>query len=148
MNKNKKNNIINNFNKINSSSELHNSQKKNILTNLHMKRISLKKKVKKFSQRMNSKNNKQNCYRKKVGNNNNKINVIFNGDVIINKNQLIEIRPNNISSNKNNNNDVNKNKNGIVIINNINKDRGNSMKIINVNRNINLINKKEQNINT
>ena len=47
-----------------------------------------------------------------------------------------------------NNNDVNKNKNGIVIINNINKDRGNSMKIINVNRNINLINKKEQNINT
>ena len=111
-----------------------------------MKRISLKKKVKKFSQRMNSKNNKQNCYRKKVGNNNNKINVIFNGDVIINKNQLIEIRPNNISSNKNNNNDVNKN--GIVIINNINKDRGNSMKIINVNRNINLINKKEQNINT
>jgi hypothetical protein len=148
LNKNKKNNIINNFNKINSSSELHNSQKKNILTNLHMKRISLKKKVKKFSQRMNSKNNKQNCYRKKVGNNNNKINVIFNGDVIINKNQLIEIRPNNISSNKNNNNDVNKNKNGIVIINNINKDRGNSMKIINVNRNINLINKKEQNINT
>ena len=114
-----------------------------------MKRISLKKKVKKFSQRMNSKNNKQNFYRKKVGNNNNKINVIFNGDVIINKNQLIEIRPNNISSNKiNNNNDVNKNKNGIVIINNINKDRGNSMKIINVNRNINLINKKEQNINT
>ena len=36
----------------------------------------------------------------------------------------------------------------IIINNNINKEKGNSFKIINVNRNINLINKKEQNINT
>ena len=83
-----------------------------------------------------------------MGNNNNKINVIFNGDVIINKNQLIEIKQNNLTNNRNSNNDINKNKNGLLIINNINKDRGNSFKIINVNRNINLINKKEQNINT
>ena len=148
LNQNKKNNINYNFNKINSSSELHNSQKKNILTNLHMKRISLKKKVKKYSQKINSKNTKKNCYRKQMGNNNNKINVIFNGDVIINKNQLIEIRSNNLTNNKTSNNDINKNKNGMLLINNINKDRGNSFKIINVNRNINLINKKDQNINT
>ena len=114
-----------------------------------MKRISLKKKVKKYSQRINSKNIKKNCYRKKSGNNNNKINVIFNGDVIINKNQLIEIKTNNLTNNRNSNNDINKNKNGMIIINNnINKEKGNSFKIINVNRNINLINKKEQNINT
>ena len=149
LNKNQKNYIKYNFSKINSSSELHNPPKKNILTKLQMKRISLKKKVKKFSQRINSKNTKKNCYRKQIGNNNNKINVIFNGDVIINKNQLIEIRPNNATNNRNSNNDINKNKNGMLIINNnINKDRGNSFKLINVNRNINLINKKEQNINT
>ena len=149
LNKNKKNNIRCNFSKINSSSELHNSPKKNILINLKMKRISLKKKVKKYSQRINSKNIKKNCYRKKSGNNNNKINVIFNGDVIINKNQLIEIKTNNLTNNRNSNIDINKNKNGMIIINNnINKEKGNSFKIINVNRNINLINKKEQNINT
>ena len=38
-------------------------------------------------------------------------------------------------------------KNAILPINCINKERGNSVKIINVNRNINLINKKEQNNN-
>ena len=63
-----------------------------------------------------------------------------------NKNQLIEIKTNNLTNNRNSNN---KNKNGMIIINNnINKDKGNSFKIINVNRNINLINKKEQKINT
>ena len=148
MNNNKKNNINYNFNKINLLSELPNSKKKKILTNSHMKRISLKKKVKKFSQKINLKNTKKNGYRKQMGNNKNKINVIFNGDVIINKNQLIEIRSNNLTNNKTSNNDINKNKNGMLLINNINKDRGNSFKIINVNRNINLINKKEQNINT
>ena len=139
LNKNKKNNIKYNLIQINSSSELHNSPKKNILTNLKMKKISLKKEVKKFSQGINSKNTKKNSYRMQMGNNNNKINVIFNGDVIINKNQLIEIKQNNLTNNRNSNNDINKNKNGMLIINNINKDRGNSFKIINVNRNINLI---------
>ena len=78
--------------------------------------------------------------------NNNKITVIFNGDVIINKNQLIEIRQNSLNNNfRNSKKDINKNR--IVIINASNKDRGNSLKIINVNRNVNLINKKEQNSN-
>ena len=49
--------------------------------------------------------------------------------------------------NKSTNKDNNKNTNAILPINCINKERGNSVKIINVNRNINLINKKEQNNN-
>ena len=147
LNKNKKNNFINyNFNKINSSSQLQNSPKKNILSKIQLKRISLKKKFKKFSQRMSSKNTKNN-FNKKQNDNNNKINFIFNGDVIINKNQLIEIKQNSINNKNINNKDNNKNKNGILQMNNTNKDRD-SLKIINVNRNINLINKKLQNLNT
>ena len=150
LNKNKKNNNINhNFKPINSSSEIKNVQKKNILSKLNLKKIAFKKKAKKFSQRVSINNVKKNNFRKPKGNNNNnKINVIFNGDVIINKNQVIEIKQNSINSmNKSTNKDGNKNKNAIIPINNINKERGNSVKIINVNRNINLINKKEQNNN-
>jgi len=150
LNKNKKNNNINhNFKPINSSSEIKNVQKKNILSKLNLKKIAFKKKANKFSQRVSINNVKKNNFRKPKGNNNNnKINVIFNGDVIINKNQVIEIKQNSINSmNKSTNKDGNKNKNAIIPINNINKERGNSVKIINVNRNINLINKKEQNNN-
>ena len=147
LNKNKKSNFINyNINKINSS-ELQNVPKKNILSKIQLKKISLKKKFKKFSQRMSSKNTKNN-FNKKQNDNNNKINFIFNGDVIINKNQLIEIKQNSINNKNNNNKDINKNKSGIMQINNSNKDRDNSLKIINVNRNINLINKKLQNLET
>ena len=147
LNKNKKSNFINyNINKINSS-ELQNVPKKNILSKIQLKKISLKKKFKKFSQRMSSKNTKNN-FNKKQNDNNNKINFIFNGDVIINKNQLIEIKQNSINNKNNNNKDINKNKSGIMEINNSNKDRDNSLKIINVNRNINLINKKLQNLET
>ena len=149
LNKNKKNNINHNFKPINSSSEIKNVQKNNVLSKLNLKKIAFKKKTKKFSQRVSINNVKKNIYRKPKGNsNNNKINVIFNGDVIINKNQVIEIKQNSINSmNKSTNKDGNKNKNAIIPINNINKERGNSVKIINVNRNINLINKKEQNNN-
>ena len=150
LNKNKKNNNINhNFKPINSSSEIKNVQKKNILSKLNLKKIAFKKKAKKFSQRVSINNVKKNNFRKPKGNNNNnKINVIFNGDVIINKNQVIEIKQNSINSmNKSTNKDNNKNTNAILPINCINKERGNSVKIINVNRNINLINKKEQNNN-
>ena len=149
LNKNKKNNINHNFKPINSSSEIKNVQKNNILSKLNLKKIAFKKKTKKFSQRVSINNVKKNIYRKPKGNsNNNKINVIFNGDVIINKNQVIEIKQNSINSmNKSTNKDNNKNTNAILPINCINKERGNSVKIINVNRNINLINKKEQNNN-
>ena len=147
LNKNKKNNNMNyNFKPINSSSELKNVKNKNILSKISLQKISFKKKTKKFSQRISLKNVKRNFYRKQKGNNNNKINLIFNGDVIINKNQLIEIKQNSIN-NRSSNKDINKNKNVILPINNINKERGNSLKIINVNRNLNLINKKEHNIN-
>ena len=147
LNKNKKNNNMNyNFKPINSSSELKNIKNKNILSKISLQKISFKKKTKKFSQRISLKNVKRNFYRKQKGNNNNKINLIFNGDVIINKNQLIEIKQNSIN-NRSSNKDINKNKNVILPINNINKERGNSLKIINVNRNLNLINKKEHNIN-
>ena len=96
---------------------------------------------------MNLKNIKKRIYAEQRDNiNTNKINVIFNGDVIINKNQLIEIKQNN-SNNKNINKDVNKNKNVISPIDKVNKGKEKSPKIINVNRNINLINKKEQNQN-
>ena len=113
-----------------------------------LKKISLKKKFTKFSQRISSKNTKNNSNKKHNDNNinNNKINFIFNGDVIINKNQLIEIKQNSINNKNINNKDINKNKSGIMQINNSNKDRDNSLKIINVNRNINLINKKLQNL--
>jgi hypothetical protein len=148
-NKNKKNSNNNcNFSKINLSSELYQKQKKIILYNLNMKKNSIKKKTKKFTQGFSAKNTKKNFYRKEKRNinNSNKINVIFNGDVIINKNQLIEIRQNSLNNNfRNSKKDINKNR--IVIINASNKDRGNSLKIINVNRNVNLINKKEQNSN-
>ena len=149
LNKNKKNNINHNFKPINSSSEIKNVQTNNVLSKLNLKKIAFKKKTKKFSQRVSINNVKKNIYRKPKGNsNNNKINVIFNGDVIINKNQVIEIKQNSINSmNKSTNKDNNKNTNAILPINCINKERGNSVKIINVNRNINLINKKEQNNN-
>ena len=137
LNKNKKNNINHNFKPINSSSEIKNVQKNNVLSKLNLKKIAFKKKTKKFSQRVSINNVKKNIYRKPKGNsNNNKINVIFNGDVIIIN-----------SMNKSTNKDNNKNTNAILPINCINKERGNSVKIINVNRNINLINKKEQNNN-
>ena len=138
-----------NFKPINSSSELKNVKNKNILSKINLNKQSFKKKPKKFSQRISLKNVKRNFYAKPKGNNNNKINLIFNGDVIINKNQLIEIKQNSMNSNnRNSNKDIHLNKNGILPINNLNKERGNSLKIINVNRNINLINKKDHNINT
>ena len=142
--------IFNNhyFNIINSSSELQNIHKKNLLTKFSLKRLSIKKKTKKFSQRVSLKKVKKKIYKNQKGNNANKINLIFNGDVIINKNQLIEIKQNNNNNNNNKiiNNDI-KNKNNLLTINGTNKERGNSSKIINVNRNNNLINKREQNIN-
>ena len=136
------------FNIINSSSELQNIHKKNLLTKFSLKRLSIKKKTKKFSQRVSLKKVKKKIYKNQKGNNANKINLIFNGDVIINKNQLIEIKQNNNNNNNNKiiNNDI-KNKNNLLTINGTNKERGNSSKIINVNRNNNLINKREQNIN-
>ena len=149
LNKNQKNIKINyNFKPINSSSEIQNIHKNNILSKLNLKKIAIKRKQKRFSQRMNLKNIKKRIYAEQRDNiNTNKINVIFNGDVIINKNQLIEIKQNN-SNNKNINKDVsNKNKNVVSPIDKVNKGKEKSPKIINVNRNINLINKKEQNQN-
>ena len=150
LNKNKKNNNMNNnFKPINSSSsEIQNSYQKNILSKFNMKKITYKNNVKKFSQRISLKNVKRSfCADQKDINNNNKINVIFNGDVIINKNQLIEIKQNSKNNNKSINKDINKIKKVFSPISKINKERENSFKIINVNRNINLINKKEKNIN-
>ena len=148
LNKNKKYRDNHYFNIINSSSELQNIHKKNLLTKFSLKRLSIKKKTKKFSQRVSLKKVKKKIYKNQKGNNANKINLIFNGDVIINKNQLIEIKQNNNNNNNNKiiNNDI-KNKNNLLTINGTNKERGNSSKIINVNRNNNLINKREQNIN-
>ena len=148
LNKNQKNIKINyNFKPINSSSEIQNIHKNNILSKLNLKKIAIKRKQKRFSQRMNLKNIKKRIYAEQRDNiNTNKINVIFNGDVIINKNQLIEIKQNN-SNNKNINKDINKNKNVVSPIDKVNKGKEKSPKIINVNRNINLINKKEQNQN-
>ena len=150
LNKNKKNNNMNNnFKPINSSSsEIQNGYQKNILSKFNMKKIAYKNNVKKFSQRISLKNVKRSfCADQKDINNNNKINVIFNGDVIINKNQLIEIKQNGKNNNKSINKDINKIKKVFSPISKINKERENSFKIINVNRNINLINKKEKNIN-
>ena len=141
----KKNNNNINYNIINSSSDLQNIRGNNILSKLILKKLSFKRKTKKLSQRVSLKNIKKKIYRKQKSNTN-KINVIFNGDVIINKNELIEIKQNNININNRSNKNINKNQNNIFSLNSTNKDRGNSFNIINVNRNINLINKKDQNI--
>ena len=127
-----------NSKKINSSTEVKNNHIKDVLFNLN--KISIKKKNKKYSQRLSKLKEKNNFYiksKKKFKNNRG----MLSGDNIFNKKKIIEIKQNSLYVNnkgyqKDNNNNIKSN-------DTISHERGNSLQIINVNRNINLINKKE-----
>ena len=132
-------NINYNFGKINSSTEVKNNHIKDILFKLN--KISIKKKTKKNSQRISKKKDKIKFYIKPKNKYKNR--GILSGDNIFNRKKIIEIKQNSLHLNsrtthKDNNNNV-KSNNTIS-----HRERGNSLQIINVNRNINLINKKDR----
>ena len=132
-------NINYNFGKINSSTEVKNNHIKDILFKLN--KISIKKKAKKNSQRISKKKDKIKFYIKPKNKYKNR--GMLSGDNIFNRKKIIEIKQNSLHLNsrtthKDNNNNV-KSNNTIS-----HRERGNSLQIINVNRNINLINKKER----
>ena len=129
----------NNLNKINSSTEVKNNHIKDVLFNLN--KISIKKKAKKNSQRISKKKKENHFYvkPKKYCKSNRGM---MSGDNIFNRKKIIEIKQNSLYMNnrmiQNDNNNVKSN-------NTISHERGNSLQIINVNRNINLFNKNESN---
>ena len=129
----------NNLNKINSSTEIKNNHIKDVLFNLN--KISIKKKAKKNSQRFTKKKKENNFYvkPKKYFKSNRGM---MSGDNIFNRKKVIEIKQNSLYMNnrmiQNENNNAKSN-------NTISHERGNSLQIINVNRNINLFNKNESN---
>ena len=132
-------NINYNFGKINSSTEVKNNHIKDILFKLN--KISIKKKAKKSSQRISKKKDKIKYYIKQKNKYKNR--GMLSGDNIFNRKKIIEIKQNSLHLNsrtthKDNNNNV-KSNNTIS-----HRERGNSLQIINVNRNINLINKKDR----
>ena len=123
-------------NKINSSTEVKNNHIKDVLFNLN--KISIKKKNKKYSQRMSKIKESNNFYikpKKKYHNNRG----MLSGDNIFNRKKIIEIKQNSLYIN---NKGMAKD-NNIRSNDTVSHERGNSLQIINVNRNINLINKKE-----
>ena len=124
-------------NKINSSTEVKNNHIKDVLFNLN--KISIKKKNKKYSQRISKIKENNNFYikpKKKYHNNRG----MLSGDNIFNRKKIIEIKQNSLYIN---NKGMAKDNNNIRSNDTISHERGNSLQIINVNRNINLINKKE-----
>ena len=134
-----KKNIYSFNNKINSSTEVRNNHIKDIL--FHLNKISIKKRSKKNSQRISKRKEKNKFYikpKKKFKN----MRGMFSGDNIFNHKKNIEIKQN--SLNKNN---ISIHKDSNVISNNTisHRERGNSIQIINVNRNINLFNKNQKN---
>ena len=135
-----KKNLYSFSSKINSSTEVRNNHIKDML--FHLNRISIKKKSKKNSQRNSKIKEKNKIFlkpKKKIKN----TRAMFSGDNINNHKKIIEIKQNSI----NKNNRTNHKDNNIVIANNTisHRERGNSIQIINVNRNIHLFNKNEKN---
>ena len=132
-------NINYNLNKINSSTELKNNHIKDILFKLN--KISIKKKSKKNSQRL-SKNKENNKFYVKPKKKYKKNRGMLSGDNIFNRKKVMEIKQNSLHAN---NRTIRKDHNNNAKSNNTisHRDRGNSFQIINVNRNINLINKND-----
>ena len=130
-------NINYNLGKINSSTEVKNIHIKDMLFKLN--KISIKKKAKKSSQRVSKKKDKIKFYIKPK----NKYNRgILSGDNIFNRKKIIEIKQNSLHLNSRT---THKDNNNVKSNNTIShRERGNSLQIINVNRNINLINKKDR----
>ena len=126
-----------NLNKINSSTEVKNNHIKDILFKLN--KISIKKKNKKHSQRVSKiKDNKFYIKPKKKFKNNRGM---LSGDNIFNRKKVIEMKQNSLHMN---NRTIHKDNNNVKSNNTIShRERGNSFQIINVNRNINLINKND-----
>ena len=135
--KSKYNNLNYNFNKINSSTEVKNNHIKDMLFNLN--KISIKKKSKKNSQRVSKIKEKNNFYIKPKKNFKSNRGMM-SGDNIFNRKKIIEIKQNSLYMN---NKKMHKENNNIKSNNTISHERGNSLQIINVNRNINLFNKNE-----
>ena len=135
--KSKYNNLNYNFNKINSSTEVKNNHIKDVLFNLN--KISIKKKSKKNSQRVSKIKEKNNFYIKPKKNFKSNRGMM-SGDNIFNRKKIIEIKQNSLYMN---NKMMQKENNNIKSNNTISHERGNSLQIINVNRNINLFNKNE-----
>jgi hypothetical protein len=132
-------NINYNLNKINSSTELKNNHIKDILFKLN--KISIKKKSKKNSQRISKikENNKFYIKPKKKYKNNR---AMLSNDNIFNRKKVLEIKQNSLHID---NRTIHKDNNNAKSNNTIShRDRGNSFQIINVNRNIHLINKNDQ----
>ena len=121
----------NSLNKINSSTEVKNNHIKDVLFNIN--KISIKKKAKKNSQRI-SKKKKDNRFYVKPKKYFKSNRGMMSGDNIFNRKKIIEIKQNSLYMN----NRMIQNEN-----NTISHERGNSLHLINVNRNINLFNKNE-----
>ena len=126
-----------NLNKINSSTEVKNNHIKDILFKLN--KISINKRNKKHSQRISKiKDNKFYIKPKKKLKNNRGM---LSGDNIFNRKKVIEMKQNSLHMN---NRTIHKDNNNVKSNNTIShRERGNSFQIINVNRNINLINKND-----
>ncbi len=134
-------NINYNLNKINSSTELKNNHIKDILFKLN--KISIKKKSKKNSQRI-SKNKENNKFYVKPKKKYKKNRGMLSGDNIFNRKKVMEIKQNSLHvNNRTIRKDLNNNNNAKSNNTISHRDRGNSFQIINVNRNINLINKND-----
>ena len=131
-------NINCNLNKINSSTEVKNNHIKDVLFNLN--KISIKKKNKKFSQRISKPKGKNNFYIKPKNKFKNNRGMLSGDNIFNRKKEFIEIKQNSLCVN---NRAIQKDNNNAKSNNTISHERGNSLQIINVNRNINLINKNE-----
>ena len=126
-----------NYGKINSSTEVKNNRIKDILFKLN--KISIKKKPKKSSQRNSKKKDKNIFYIKPKNKFKNR--GMLSGDNIFSRKKIIEMKQNSLNINSRT---IQKDKNNVKSNNTIShRERGNSLVIINVNRNINLIHKNE-----
>ena len=105
----------------------------------NLNKISIKKKSKKNSQRVSKIKEKNNFYIKPKKNFKSNRGMM-SGDNIFNRKKIIEIKQNSLYMN---NKMMQKENNNIKSNNTISHERGNSLQIINVNRNINLFNKNE-----
>ena len=133
----KKNKLNYNYGKINSSTEVKNNKIKDILFKLN--KISIKKKPKKNSQRNSKKKDKNIFYIKPKNKFKNR--GMLSGDNIFSRKKIIEMKQNSLNFNSRT---IQKDKNNVKSNNTIShRERGNSLVIINVNRNINLIHKNE-----
>ena len=126
-----------NYGKINSSTEVKNNRIKDVLFKLN--KISIKKKPKKNSQRNSKKKDKNIFYIKPKNKFKNR--GMLSGDNIFSRKKIIEMKQNSLNINSRT---IQKDKNNAKSNNTIShRERGNSLVIINVNRNINLIHKNE-----